>query len=62
MHVCVFTGASLIYMLTDYLENTFFKGVNAYLKKFQYRNAATIDLLNAISKVDNNKHKDLIVS
>ena len=49
-------------MLTDYLGETFFKGVNAYLKKFKYKNAANQDLLSSISDQDNNEHPDLFVS
>ena len=49
-------------MLSDYLGDTFFKGVTEYLKKHAYHNANNYDLLTAVSEQDNHKHPDLFVS
>lgn len=44
-------GASVIRMLVDYIgDEKFRKGMHLYLKKFQYKNAATDDLWNALQE------------
>ncbi|XP_071788649.1 endoplasmic reticulum aminopeptidase 1-like [Asterias amurensis] len=47
-------GSAIIRMLKDYLpDNVFQKGLQSYLKKFQFSNANTNDLWNSISEVAN---------
>ncbi len=50
-------GSSIIRMLNDYIGNAdFVKGLQSYLKKFQYMNAATDDLWRELS---NSSNKDI---
>ncbi|XP_072020632.1 endoplasmic reticulum aminopeptidase 1-like isoform X2 [Amphiura filiformis] len=54
-------GASIIWMLNNYVtEDVFQKGLTSYLKMYQYSNAKTADLWNAIANArkDNGKHTD----
>ncbi|OQS06826.1 puromycin-sensitive aminopeptidase [Thraustotheca clavata] len=44
-------GASVIRMLREYLgSETFYKGIQAYLKQFSYQNAVTYDLWHALEE------------
>lgn len=48
-------GASVIRMLADFVgEENFAKSVTNYLKRHQYGNAVTDDLLNEIELIDSN--------
>lgn len=54
-------GASIIRMLAAYLgEKVFQKGLQAYLKKHQYSNAATLDLWASLEKVSGKKVKKIM--
>ena len=41
-------------------KNDFLKGLQNYLKKYQYKNATTDDLWNELSNVSNKDIKDLM--
>ncbi|MDO8583007.1 MAG: M1 family metallopeptidase [bacterium] len=54
-------GASIIRMLAAYLgEENFRKGLQIYLKKHEYSNAATTDLWEALEKVSGKKVKKIM--
>lgn len=54
-------GASIIRMLVDYIgDEKFRKGMYEYLKKFQYKNAATNDLWNALEEASGKPVKEVM--
>lgn len=56
-------GASVIRMLVAYLgEETFRKGIHSYLKKFEYKNAVTNDLWDALELVSGKPVRDMMTN
>lgn len=62
-HISYGKGGSVLRMIEDYIgEESFRKGVNAYLKSFIYKNAVAEDLWTTLEKHSGQPVKDILIS
>ncbi len=62
-HISYGKGGSVLRMIEDYIgEESFRKGVNAYLKNFSYRSAVAEDLWTTLEKYSGQPVKDILIS